>query len=183
MPPLKETVAQSKGGQGAQIIRSAVHALARTSFSGERPSVEQQSVPSYSGFQSCLLRYTRKSKLYYHVTYNEPPKKSVIYDVMNKLLDTMKDKGMSFPFLVGDLPTYNLILQLKTENLEKFLSIIPIIEAFLQQMNYIYVIYKCFLGLGISDILVSAGVILEWSIDQALKRKHYRRGLQCIMLW
>ena len=95
----------------------------------------------------------------------------------------MKDKGMSFPFLVGDLPTYNLILELKTENLDKFLSIIPIIGTFLQQMSYIYVIYKCFLGLSISDILVSAGVILEGSIDQDLKRKHYRRRLQCIMLW
>ena len=180
---MKETVAQSKGGQREQRIRSVVLALARTSFSGERPSVEQQRVPSYSGFQSCLLPYTRKSKSYNHVTYNEPPKKSVIHDVMNKLLDTMKDKGMSFPFLVGDLPTYNLILELKTENLDKFLSIIPIIGTFLQQMSYIYVIYKCFLGLSISDILVSAGVILEGSIDQDLKRKHYRRRLQCIMLW
>ena len=41
-PPLKETVAQSKRGQCSQIIRSVVHALARTIFSGERPSVKQQ---------------------------------------------------------------------------------------------------------------------------------------------
>ena len=182
-PPVRETVAQSKGGQRAQRVRSVVHALARTSFSGERPSVEQQSVPSYSGFQSCLLPYTRKSKAYYHVTYNEPPKKSVIYDVMNKRLDTMKDKGMPFSFLVGDLPTYKLILELKTENLDKFLNIVPITEAFHQQMSYIYVIYKRFLGSGISDILVSADVMVARSVDQALKGKHYRQGLQCIMLW
>ena len=41
-PPVKETVAQPKRGQRSQIIRSVVHALARTSFSGERPSVKQQ---------------------------------------------------------------------------------------------------------------------------------------------
>ena len=69
--PVRETVVQSKGGQRPQRVRSAFHTLARTSFSGERPSVERQRVPSYSGFQSCLLPYTRKSKAYYHVTYNE----------------------------------------------------------------------------------------------------------------
>ena len=97
-PPVRETVTQSKEGQRSQIVRSIVHALARTSFSGERPWVEQQSIPSYSGFQSCLLPCTRKSKGYYHATYNEPPKKFVIYDVMNKLLDTMKDKSIPFHF-------------------------------------------------------------------------------------
>ena len=95
----------------------------------------------------------------------------------------MKDKGMPFSFLVGDLPTYKLILELKTENLDKFLNIVPIIGAFHQQMSYIYVIYKRFLSSGVSDILVSAGVIVEGSVDQALNRKHYRWGLRCIMLW
>ena len=89
--------------------------------------------------------YTQKSKAYCHATFNEPPKKSVIYDVMNKLLDTIKVKGMPFSFLVGDLPTYKLILELKTENLDKFLNTVPIIGAFHQQMNCIYVIYKRFL--------------------------------------
>ena len=90
--------------------------------------------------------------------YNELPKKSVIYDVMNKLLDIMKDIGMPFSFLVGDLPTYKLIFELKTENLDKFLNIVPITGAFDQQISYIYVIYKRFLGFGISDIFVSEKV-------------------------
>ena len=61
-PQVRETVTESKGGQRPQRVRSAVHALAGTSFSGERPSVEQQSIPSYSGFESCLLPYTKKAK-------------------------------------------------------------------------------------------------------------------------
>ena len=32
-------------------------------------------------------------------------KKNIIYDVMNKLVDTMKEKGVQILFLVGDLPT------------------------------------------------------------------------------
>ena len=67
-PPVRETVAQLKGTQHPQRVRAVVHVLSRTSFTRERPSVEQQSVPSYSGFQSCLLPYTPKSKAYYHVT-------------------------------------------------------------------------------------------------------------------
>ena len=111
------------------------------------------------------------------IPYNEAPKGSVIYDVVKKLLDTMKDKGMSFSFFVGDLPRYELILELKKENLDKFLNIVPIIWALYQQMSYLYAIYKRFLSSGISDILVSAGVIVEVSVDHALKGKHYRRGL------
>ena len=89
---------------------------------------------------------------------------------------------MPFSFLVGDLPTYKWILEFKTENLDKFLNVAPIIEVFNQQMSYIYVIYKRFLGSGISDLLVSASVIVEGSVNKALNRKHYRRGLRCIML-
>ena len=50
-------------------------------------------------------------------------------------------------------------------------------------MSYIYVIYKRFLGSGISDLLVSTCVIVEGSDDQAWRGKHYSRGFQCIMLW
>ena len=48
---VRETVTQLKGGKLPQIVRSVVHKLERTSYSVERPSVKQQSVLSYSGFQ------------------------------------------------------------------------------------------------------------------------------------
>ena len=43
-----------------------------------------------------------------------PPKKFFIYDMMNKLLDTLKEKGIPFSFLVRDLPRYKLIYKQKT---------------------------------------------------------------------
>ena len=89
----------------------------------------------------------------------------------------MKEKGIPFSFLEGDLPTYKLILALETQNMDTFLNIVPIIGAFLQQMSYICVIYKYFLGSSISDLLGSAGVIVEGSVDQALRGKQYRRRL------
>lgn len=101
---------------------------------------------------------------------------------MFKLVDTMEQKNIPFSFLVGDLPTYKIIMQLKAENPE-FTNVVPILGAFHQQMSYIYAIYKRFKGSGISDILVAAGVVVEGSVDQALRGKHYRRGIRCIMLW
>ena len=73
----------------------------------------------------------------------------------------MKEKGMPFSFTEGNLKTYRLILQLQMENPDKFLDIIPIVRTFHQQMSYIYGIYKRFLGFGIFDLLVSAGLIEE----------------------
>ena len=34
-----------------------------------------------------------------------------------------------------------------------------------------------------ADTLVTAGVVVEGSVDQALRGKHYRRGVRCIQLW
>ena len=76
----------------------------------------------------------------------------------------MKEKGMPFSFLLGDLSTYKMILEFQTENLDKFLNNVPIIGAFHQQISCICFIYKRFLGSGISDLLVSAGVIEESSM-------------------
>ena len=81
------------------------------------------------------------------------------------------------------MPTYKTIVQIKAENPEHFKNIIPILGAFHQQMSYIYAIYKRFKGSGIADTLVAAGVVVEGSVDQALRGKHYRRGVRCIMLW
>ena len=60
-------------------------------------------------------------------TYNEPSSKSVVFDIMLKLVEAMRQKNIPFSFLVGDLPTYKTILQLKAENLERFMDIIPIL--------------------------------------------------------
>ena len=126
-----------------------------------------------------ICRSTRAS----HTTYNEPPSKSVVHDIMVKLVVALRTKSIPFCFLVGDMPTYKTIVQLKAENPESFQNIIPILGAFHHQMSYIYVIYKRFKGPGMAETLAAAGVVVEGSVDQALRGKHYRRGVHCIMLW
>ena len=88
----------------------------------------------------------------------------------------MRQKNIPFLFMVGDLPNNLHVVELKSEN------IVLVLGPFHQQLSFIYYIDKGFGGLSIADVLVSAGVIVEGSVDQALRGKHYRRGVRCIML-
>ncbi|KAI4827014.1 hypothetical protein KUCAC02_030442, partial [Chaenocephalus aceratus] len=125
-----------------------------TDNNGTRPPPpHEQQVPAYSGAQSCHHTPPNKSKPYYHTTYNEPPCKSVVYDIMVKLVEAMHKKNIPFSFLVGDLPTYKTTVQLKAENSEMYKDLIPILGAFHQQMSYIYAIYKRFKRSGMADTL------------------------------
>ena len=90
------------------------------------PLPEEQRVPGYSGAQYCCHPPPNKSKPYYQTTYNEPPSKSVLNDIMLKHVEAMQQKNIPFFFLVGDLPTYKTNTQLKVENPEVFKDIIPI---------------------------------------------------------
>ncbi|MES9879868.1 MAG: hypothetical protein ABW185_03205, partial [Sedimenticola sp.] len=182
-PPIRPKVDPPMEGAVPQRTRSVIHALSRINNDGERPKPHEQQVPAYSSTKSCHHPLPTKSKPYYHTTYPEPPGKSLVHDIMLKLVDAMRAKNIPFVFLVGDMPTYKTIVQLKAENMELFNEIIPILGAFHQQMSYIYAIYKRFKGSGMADTLVTSGVVVEGSVEHALRGKHYRRGVRCIMLW
>ena len=182
-PPLRHRTGPIVNGTDPQRARSVIHALSCADNGGMRPAPHEQMVPAYSGTQSCRHPPINKSKPYYHTTYNEPPSKSVVFDIMLKLIEAMRQRNIPFSFLVGNLPTYKTSLQLKAENLERFIDIIPILGAFHQQMSFIYALYKRFKGSGLDDIPVTAGVVVQGSVDQALRGKHYRRGVRCIFLW
>ena len=89
-------------------------------------------------------------------------------NIMLKNMQGMRQKNTPLMFMVGDLPTYVHIVELKSEKSLKCENIIPILVPLHQQLSFIYCIYKRFRGSGISDVLVSAGVIAEGSADQAL---------------
>ena len=167
-PPIRTYTAPPIEGSLQQQKRSVIHSLARIDHDGDRPEVDLQGVPAYSGLQACLNPEGDRSKAYYQSTYPEPPSKSVMNDIMVKNIQGMRQKNIPFMFMVGDLPTYVHIVELKSENSLKFEKIIPILGSFHQQLSFIYCIYKRFRGSGISDVLVSAGVIAEGSADQAL---------------
>ena len=91
---------------------------------------------------------------------------------------------MPFLQLVGDLPVYALIIQLKNEHPGRFEKILPVIGTFHEQCSFIAAaaINKRFGGSGLSDIMSTAGVIAEKSVDQALRGKHYSHACRALQL-
>ena len=73
---------------------------------------------------------------------------------------------------------YILITLLKAENPTKYSEIIPFLGPFHTQCA----IYKRYKGSELGDVLVAGGVVAEGSVTQALKGKHYKRGLRCLRL-
>ncbi|KAF3833218.1 hypothetical protein F7725_026883 [Dissostichus mawsoni] len=82
-PPARTRVDPPVNGTVLQRARCVIHALSRVDNNGTRPPPHEQQVPAYSGAQSCRHTPPNKSKPYYHTSYNEPPSKSVVYDIMH----------------------------------------------------------------------------------------------------
>lgn len=181
-PPIRPEPAVFSSSTEPQRKRNIIHTLARLKTNGDRPNVAEQTIPSYNGFHANLNMEQGKSKAYFHTSYNQPPSKSVVKDIMDKLCNIIAIKHMPFAFLVGDHPVYVLITQLKAENPNKYLHIVPFLGPFHTQCVMMSAIYKRYKGSELGDVLVAGGVIAEGSVDQALKGKHYKRGLRCLKL-
>ena len=135
---------------------------------------------------SCLLPYTRKSKAYYHVTYNEPPKK-IYYLWCDEQTAWYHERKRCVNFIFGrrspDINWYlNWYLNWKQKIRINFWTFCTNNWGFPTTIKLHLWIYKRFLDSGISDLLVSAGVIVEGLVEQAFRGKRHRRGLQCIKL-
>ncbi|KAK1893417.1 Serine/threonine-protein kinase ATG1 [Dissostichus eleginoides] len=180
-PPIRPKPTTVSSSTEPQRQRSIIHALARADVNGDRPVAAEQNIPSYNGFHAGLNMWQDKSKAYFHTSYNQPPDKSVVKDVMDKLVTIIATKHMPFAFLVGDHPVYVLITLLKAENPSKFSAIVPFLGPFHTQC-VMSAIYKRYKGSELGEVLVAAGVIADGSVDRALKGKHYKRGLRCLRL-
>ena len=121
---------------------------------------------------------------YYFLTFPQPPNKSVVHEVMCRMVAAAEMKSMPFIQVVGDQPVYALIVQLKYENPDAFHVILPFLGPFDIEFHgsFIYAMYKRFRGCGLSDIVVAADVIAEGSVDQAMRGKHHKMGIRCLRL-
>ena len=77
---------------------------------------------------------------------------------------------------------YVLITLLKAENPDKYHDIVPFLGPFHTQCVMMSAIYKRYKGSELGEVLVAAGVIVEGSVDSAVKGKHYKRELHCLRL-
>ena len=181
-PAVRKEIYISLQTSDAQRKRGVMHTLARLNIEGENVPPSEQKVGSIAGFQANIHEYVVKSTAYYFLTFPKPPHKSVVHEVMCRMVAAAECKSMPFIQLVGDQPVYALIVQLKNENPEKFQTILPFLGPFHTHLSFISAIYKRFNGSGLSDILVAADIISEGSVDQALRGRHYSRSVRCLTL-
>ena len=81
-PPVRPKPATYSSSTAPQQKRSIIHILARADMNGNQPDPANQTIPSYNGFHAGLNEEQGKSKAYFHTSYNQPPNKSVVKDVM-----------------------------------------------------------------------------------------------------
>ena len=97
-------------------------------------------------------------------------------------MNSIEEKNIPFVLLIGDQSVYTLIVQLRNENKEKFNKIIPILGPFHTQVAFITAIAKRFQESGLADIFVSASIIAEKSVEQAMRGKHFRSIVRALQL-
>eukprot|EP00794_Sanderia_malayensis_P000931 gene931-241_t len=84
-----------------QRARGIIHSLTRLDENGETVLPENQSTNSFSGFQSNIQLFPVKSKPFFYLTLSKPPGKSVVNEVMNRVVAVAKKKSMPFVQLVA----------------------------------------------------------------------------------
>ena len=162
--------------------RNIIHGLARLDGSIGQKQADAQNIGAFAGFQASTQTPVVKSKPYYFLTFPSPPSKTVVHEVMTRMVIAAKTKHMPFIQLVGDQPVYSLIVQIRYEHPDEFSIILPSMGPFHIHCSFIYATDKRFHGSGLSDVLVAAGVIAEGSVDQVLRGKHYKRSIRCLRL-
>ena len=76
-----------------------------------------------------------------------------------------------------------MLLSLKLRmSILKFELILPFLGTFHTKMSFMSAINKRFKGSGLAELLVAADVIAKGSVEQALKGKHYKRGVRSLKL-
>ena len=81
-----------------------VHVLVRSDVKDDSPGGAEQSIPFYNWFYAGLNMEQWKSKACFQRYYSQPPNKSAVKDIMDKLAITIATKRMPFAFLVGYHP-------------------------------------------------------------------------------
>ena len=123
------------------------------------------------------------SRSYYHKSYDKPPSKSVLHANLCETMEAVELKNVPIIVICGDLLVYSLIVELCSENEEKFSKILSWLGQFHFKMSMMNAICKRYQGSELDKLLAIADAGAAGSVDQGLKGEHYRRGLHCLKAW
>ena len=108
----------------------------------------EQFVGAFAGFQATVQPSEVKSKPYDFLTiFSNPPNKSVVHEVMGKMIEAATSKNMPFIQLVGDQVVYTMIVQITYEHPDDFYIILPCMSPFHIHCCFISTINKRLHGL------------------------------------
>ena len=117
-PPTRSENANDSYTADVQRKRCVIHVLVSAKNNGIRPSVTDQKVPGYAGFQASLslsTSWVQQSILPCDLSCSP---KAVIHDIMSKMNQAMDEKDIPYAVSVGDMPVYKHIMAPKCENRE-----------------------------------------------------------------
>ena len=115
-PAIRNKIDTTERNTIHQRNRCVIHSLIRLDSDGQCVAPSDQHIGAFTGFQTCVQKCVDKSTPYYCWTFQRPPHKSVVHEVMCRMVATAENKVMPFIQLVGDQPVYTLIVQVKNEN-------------------------------------------------------------------
>ena len=95
---------------------------------------------------------------------------------MEKAETAEVSKNMPFIQFLGNQSVYAHIVELKNENPQKFVDILPILGSFHIEVGFMSVMYKLLKESNIGNLLVEADLIAQNSVVQALRGGHYNRA-------
>ena len=128
--------------------------------------------------QACLNQVGERSKAYYQSTYLEIPSKSVINDIMVKSVDGIKH----YIFVYGQRLTNRFTFcWIEVRKLYSGWKYSPSLRS-LRSTIVIYILHLQKIPCVRHCWFVSAGVLDEGSVNQALRGKQYQRVVRYIML-
>ena len=92
---------------------------------GQRLRASEQKVPSFNGFHASFNICLVVSRSCCHKSYVFAPSKSVPHANLCEAMEAVELKNIPFVVIYGDLPVYSLLVELCSENEEKFIKILP----------------------------------------------------------
>ena len=99
-------------------------------------------MPSFNGFHASFSKSPVVSRPYYHKSCDKPPSKSVLHVNLCETMEAVELENMPVIFICGDLPVYYLLVELCSENEEKFSKILPWLGPFHLEMSMMNAIHK-----------------------------------------
>ena len=101
---------------------------------------------------------------------------------MNRALKIIESLKLPSIVCVFNKAIYSKAIEIKWNEKQKFNNCVLMMGMFHMLMMFMHILSKRFSAAGLRDVLIQSGVVAEGSVDKALSRKMYNRGIRLCKL-